>query len=72
MNREEFDPEVYEFYKAALEGTGFAADLSAVDISVLREKELTGHAAHLDPYDVLEKHDIEAKRDGTDPMRLRG
>ena len=71
MNRKEFDPEVYEFYKAALEGPGFAADLSAVDISVLREKELTGHAAHLDPYDVLEKHDIVAERVGSDPMRLR-
>lgn len=71
MNRKEFDPEVYEFYKAALEGPGFAADLSTVNINELRENELTGHAAHLDPYDVLEKHDIEAERDGADPMRLR-
>lgn len=71
MNRKEFDPEVYEFYKTALEGPGFAADLSAVDISVLRENELTGHAAHLDPYDVWEKHDIVVERDGADPMRLR-
>lgn len=71
MKREEFDPEVYEFYKAALEGPGFAADLKAADIERLRELEITGHAAHLEPYDAAEKYDIEAERRGSDPMWLR-
>ena len=71
MNREEFDPEVYGFYKDALEGAGFAADTAEIDIYKLRDMELTGHLANLDPYDDIEKHDVFAERDGADPMRLR-
>ncbi len=71
MKREEFDPEVYDFYKTALEGPGFASDPGAMDIDTLREMELKGHLANLDPYDVHAKHDIEAERDDADPIRLR-
>ena len=71
MRKEEFDPEVYEFYKVALEGPGFAADLSDIDIELLRENEILGHAKHLEPYDAIEKRDIMAKRSDGSEMWLR-
>ena len=49
INKKDFDPEVYGFYKAAIDGRRFAARISAADIEKLREAEVTGHAAHLDP-----------------------
>ncbi|MBE6041171.1 MAG: alpha/beta hydrolase [Clostridiales bacterium] len=71
MERKCYDPEVYEFYKAAIEGPGFDAPFDVRDIAKLRENEITGHAAHLDPYEVYEKHDIIAEREGADPLKLR-
>lgn len=71
MDREAFDPEVYEFYRAAIEGPGFDTPFDVSDIAMIREKELTGHTAHLDPYEVYEKHDIIAERNGADSLRLR-
>ena len=71
MRKEEFDPEVYEFYKAALEGPGFNADLSNIDIDLMRENEINGHAKHLEPYDVREKRDITIKRKDGSGMWLR-
>ena len=70
MRKEEFDPEVYEFYKAALEGPGFKADLSNIDIELMRENEIKGHAKHLEPYDI-EKRDITVKRSDGSEMWLR-
>ena len=70
MRKEEFDPEVYEFYKAALEGPGFKADLSNIDIELMRENEIKGHAKHLEPYDI-EKRDITVKRGDGSEMWLR-
>ena len=70
MRKEEFDPEVYEFYKAALEGPGFNADLSNIDIELMRENEIKGHAKHLEPYDI-EKRDITVKRGDGSEMWLR-
>ena len=67
--KEKFDPEVYEFYKAALEGAGFASSFGASDIPRMREAEITGHAAHLDPYEVHEKSDLTIPR-GADPQEL--
>ena len=71
MDRKAFDPEVYEFYKATIDGPGFSARISAEDIDRLRENEISGHAAHLDPYEVYQKHDIIAGRAGAEPLRLR-
>ena len=47
MDRKAFDPEVYEFYKATIDGPGFSARISAEDIDRLRENEISGHAASL-------------------------
>ena len=71
-DKSKFDPEVYEFYKAALEGAGFAASFGAEDIPRLREAEITGHAAHLDPYEVYEKIDLTIPRGsaGSLPARI--
>jgi len=71
MNREEFDPEVYELYKPVLEGRGFAASFADIDIEKLRENEVSGHLAHLDPYEVYGKHDVNIEREGTEAMWLR-
>lgn len=62
MGKNAFDPEVYEFYKAAIDGAGFSAHISAADIEKLRENEITSHAAHLDLYEVYEKHDVIVDR----------
>lgn len=71
MNKNAFDPEVYEFYKSAIDGAGFSAAINSADIDRLREIEITSHAAHLDPYESAEKHDIIAERSGADPLQLR-
>ena len=71
INREKFDPEVYEFYKAALEGAGFAASFSAEDIPRMREAEITGHAAHLDSYEVYEKIDLTIPRESAGDLPVR-
>ena len=55
--KEVFDPEVYEFYKPALEGPGFDAPFTVDDIEWLREDEVKRHAAHTDPYEVFETFD---------------
>lgn len=70
-DKSKFDPEVYEFYKAALEGAGFAASFNAEDIPRMREAEITGHAAHLDPYEVYEKIDLTIPRDGAGSLPAR-
>lgn len=67
-DKSKFDPEVYEFYKEALEGGGFAASfgetLGPEEIAGMREAELKGHAAHLDSYEVKEKIDRAIPREG--------
>lgn len=70
-DRSEFDPEVYEFYKEALEGAGFAAAFSAADIPHMREAEIKGHAAHLEPYEVREKIDLTIPRRGAGSLPAR-
>ena len=70
-DKTKFDPEVYEFYKAALEGAGFAASFSAEDIPRMREAEITGHAAHLDPYEVHEKTDLTIPRGSAGDLPVR-
>lgn len=71
MKKEEFDPEVYDFYKASLEGNGFRADLDNLDIEMLREIEIKSHAWHLDPYEVYEKKDITVSREDAEDLWLR-
>ena len=71
MRTEEFDPEVYEFYKAALEGPGFHANLENLNIDLMRENEIKGHALHLDPYEVYEKTDVTAVREDGSTMWIR-
>ena len=71
VNKEQFDPEVYEFYKAAIEGAGFAASFSAEDIPQMREAEIKGHAAHLDPYEVHEKIDLTIPRESAGDLPVR-
>jgi len=72
VNKEQFDPEVYEFYKAAIEGAGFSASFRAEDIPQMREAEIKGHAAHLDPYEVHKKIDLTIPREsaGSLPGRI--
>ena len=72
LKKEDFDPEVYEFYKPALEGPGFDAPFSANDVEWLREDEVRRHAAHTRPYEVFEKFDKFIQReDGSDPLMVR-
>ena len=71
IDKEKFDPEVYEFYKMALEGTGFAAQFGAEDVPRLREAEIKGHAAHLDPYEVHEKIDLTIPRGSAGDLPAR-
>ena len=54
ITKEDFDPEVYEFYKPALEGPGFDAPFTVKDVEWLREDEVKRHAAHTEPYEVYE------------------
>ena len=79
--KEVFDPEVYEFYKPALEGPGFDAPFTVDDIEWLREDEVKRHAAHTDPYEVFETFDKFIQRPAgeegneesgdTDPLMVR-
>ena len=71
MNSEEFDPEVYEFYKPALEGPGFDAPFTVDDIEWLREDEVKRHAAHTDPYEVLQTYEKFIPRGEEDPLMVR-
>ena len=71
ISRERFDPEVYEFYKAALEGQGFSASFREEDIPLMREAEIKGHAAHLDPYEVYEKIDLTIPRGSAGDLPAR-
>ena len=74
-DKSRFDPEVYEFYKAALEGGGFAVlfgeTLGLEELARMREAEIKGHAAHLDPYEVKEKIDREIPRKGAGSLPVR-
>ena len=70
-DKSRFDPDVYEFYKVALEGDGFAASFGAEDIPRMREAEIKGHAAHLDPYEVKEKIDRDIPRSGAGSLPVR-
>ncbi len=71
IEKSKFDPEVYEFYKKALEGAGFAASFGAGDIPRLREMEIEGHVAHLDPYAVHEKIDLTIPRGSAGDLPVR-
>ncbi|MBR0402123.1 MAG: alpha/beta hydrolase [Lachnospiraceae bacterium] len=71
MNRAEFDPEVYEFYRKSLEGDGFAATFSAADVEWLRADEIRRHALHTDPYEVRQKIDVLIPREDADPLPVR-
>lgn len=71
VRREQFDPEVYDFYKAALEGEGFGGSFSAEDIPRMREAEIKGHAAHLDPYEVYKKIDLTIPRESAGDLPIR-
>ncbi len=71
MNRKEFDPEVYEFYRPSLEGNGFRSAPGNLDIEMLREIEIKSHAWHLDPYKVHEKRDIMIIRSDEEDLWVR-
>lgn len=71
MNKEDFDPEVYEFYKAALEGPGFDYPFTVGDVEALREDEVTRHAKNTDPYETYEKFDKFIQRGSDDPLMVR-
>ena len=71
MDRTEFDPDVYEFYKAALEGPGFDVPFHAEDLPQLREGEIARHIARSIPYEVYQKESILIARDGADPLPAR-
>lgn len=71
VKKEDFDPEVYEFYKAAIEGPGFDAPFTVNDVQLLREDEVRRHAAGTDPYEVYEKFDKFIQRGDEDPLMVR-
>ena len=71
ITKEDFDPEVYEFYKPALEGPGFDAPFTVKDVEWLREDEVKRHAAHTEPYEVYEKFDKFIQRGDDDPLMVR-
>lgn len=71
MDRKEFDPEVYEFYRPSLEGNGFRSAPGNLDIEMLREIEIKSHAWHLDPYEVHEKRDIMISRSDEEDLWVR-
>ena len=71
MNKDRFDPEVYEFYKPALEGAGFAAPFTVADIPALREDEVIRHAANTKPYEIAEKYDELISRSSAEPLPVR-
>ena len=64
--KKDLDPEVYEFYKPALEGAGFDAPFTVDDIEWLREDEVKRHAAHTKPYEVYKKFDRFIQRPASD------
>lgn len=66
-----FDPEVYEFYKPALEGPGFDVPFTVNDIEWLREDEVKRHAAHTDPYEVYQMFEKFIPRDDAEPLMVR-
>ena len=71
MNKENFDPEVYEFYKPALEGPGFDAPFTVDDVAALREDEVSRHAKNTDPYEVSQMFEKFIPRDDADPLMVR-
>ena len=71
MNKQDFDPEVYEFYKPALEGPGFYAPFSVDDVQALRDDEVSRHAKNTDPYEVSEMFEKFIVRDGEEPLLVR-
>lgn len=77
ISKQDFDPEVYEFYKPALEGPGFDVPFTVDDIEWLRDDEVKRHAAHTDPYEVYEVFDKFIQRpdghdeSGQEPLMVR-
>ena len=71
MDRERFDPDVYEFYQAALEGPGFAAPFDAADLPLLRADEISRHLKSTDPYEVFSKTDVTIEREALPPLPVR-
>ena len=69
--KDNFDPEVYEFYKPALEGPGFDFPFTVNDVDYLRKDEVERHAKNTDPYEVYEKFDKFIQRDDADPIMVR-
>jgi len=68
--KDRLDPEVYEFYKAAFEGPGFAQPFTVADIPLIREDEVVRHANNLEPY-VTNCFDLEIDREGAEPLPVR-
>lgn len=71
MNKSDFDPDVYEFYKTALEGPGFAMQFNTADIPAMRENEIARHVAVEAPYEVYAKHDVIISRENAGPLPVR-
>lgn len=68
--RNRFDPEVYEFYKPALDGPGFSMPFSETDIPAIREDEVVRHTKNTDTY-ICTTFDIDIDRDGAEPLPVR-
>lgn len=71
MNREDFDPEVYEFYKPALEGPGFNAPFTVDDVQALRDDEVIRHEKNTDPYEVGQMFEKFIPREDAEPLMVR-
>ncbi len=71
MDKERFDPEVYEFYKPALEGPGFEMPFTAGDVEALRADEVSRHAKNTDPYETGQMFDKFIQRGDEDPLMVR-
>ncbi len=71
MDRERFDPDVYEFYRAALEGPGFEVSFRMEDLPLLRADEISRHLMSTEPYEVSAKKDVFIERGGLPPLPVR-
>jgi acetyl esterase len=71
INKDSFDPEVYEFYRQKLEGPGFAMTFSAKDVPLMRRAEILGHTLNMEPYEVHEKIDLTIPREGAGSLPVR-
>ena len=68
--KDRMDPEVYEFYRGALDGPGFSFPFDASMIKAIRDDEFNRHEKNTSSYP-CESFDLTIERDGADPLPIR-